>query len=118
VLKGSLLALGPITTLYWLAPSLPLAAAGIFLLGGTYMICMTGIHTACQLRAPTELRARMISLFGMMFNGGYASGVWLQGALADRLGVRFITVLTSLLFLALVLSLYLLRPRSFDAAEA
>ncbi len=118
VLKGTLLALGPLTTLYWLAPSLKLAMGGIFLLGACYMICMTGIHTVCQLRAPVELRARMISLFGMMFNGGYATGVWLQGALADRLGVRFITVLTSLLFLALVLGLHLLRPRSFDATEA
>jgi predicted MFS family arabinose efflux permease len=118
VLKGALLTLGPITTLYWLAPSLALAAGGIFLLGASYMICMTGIHTVCQLRSPAELRARVGSLFGMMFNGGYATGVWMQGALADRLGVRFITVLTSLLFLALVLGLYLLRPRSFDATEA
>jgi MFS family permease len=118
VLKGALLVLGPIAALYWLAPSLALAAAAIFLLGASYMVCTTGFHTVCQLRAPRELRARMGSLFGMMFTGGYALGVWVQGALADRLGVRFITVLTSLLFLALVLGLYLLRPRSFDATEA
>jgi predicted MFS family arabinose efflux permease len=117
VLVGAILTLGPLTALYWLAPTLPLAAVAIFLLGANYLMCMTGIHTVCQMRAPQELRARMSSLFGMMFNGGYALGVWLQGALADRLGVRFITVLASLSFLVLVLGQRLLRPRSFDTTQ-
>ncbi|HYH94631.1 MFS transporter [Hyalangium sp.] len=118
VLEGVMLALGPVAALYWLAPSLVLAAVGIFFLGASYMTCLTGIHTVCQTRAPVELRARISSLYGMVLNGGYALGVWLQGALADRVGVRFITVSSAVFFLALVLSLRLLRPRSFDATEA
>jgi MFS family permease len=118
VLKGAILAVGPMATMYWLAPSLWWAAGGIFLLGATYMICMTSILTVSQLRAPQDMRARVSSLFAMVFNGGYALGVWLQGALADRIGVRFITVLTSVSFLALVLCVSLLRPRSFDSTEA
>jgi predicted MFS family arabinose efflux permease len=118
VLEGVMLVLGPVAALYWLAPSLGLAAAGIFFLGASYMICMTGIHTICQTRVPRELRARISSLFSMLLNGGYALGVWLQGALADRVGVRFITVSAAVFFLALMLSLRLLRPNSFDATEA
>ncbi|MDY7233188.1 MFS transporter [Hyalangium rubrum] len=118
VLEGVLLALGPITALYWLAPSLPLAGVGIFLLGAGYMLCLTGVHTTVQSRAPREMQARISSLYSMLLSGGYALGVWLQGALADRLGVRFITVSASIFFLALVLSLRLLRPRIFDATEA
>ncbi|WP_224368503.1 MFS transporter [Hyalangium versicolor] len=118
VLEGVTLALGPIAALYWLSPTLVLAAVSIFLLGAAYMTCLTGIHTVCQARAPRELRARMSSLYGMVLNAGYALGVWLQGALADRVGVRFITVSSAVFFLALMVTLKLLRPRSFDATEA
>jgi len=118
VLEWVLLLLGPIAALYWLAPSLAAAAVGMFFLGASYMICLTGIHTVVQARVPRELQARLSSLYGMLLSGGYALGVWLQGALADRLGVRFITVSAAVFFLALVLSLRLLRPRSFDATEA
>jgi MFS family permease len=118
VLEGVLLSLGPIATLYWLSPTLVLAAVGIFLLGAAYMVCLTGIHTVCQARVPRELQARMSSLYAMLLSGGYALGVWLQGALADRVGVRFITVSASVFFLALVLTVGLLRPRLFAATEA
>ncbi len=118
VLEGVLLALGPLAALYWLTPSLVAAGVGIFFLGASYMICLTGIHTVVQARVPRELQARMSSLYGMLLSGGYALGVWLQGALADRLGVRFITVSSAVFFLALVLTLRLLRPRIFDATEA
>ncbi len=53
---------------------------------------------------PRELRARLSSLYGMLLSGGYALGVWLQGALADRVGVRFITVSAAVFFLALVVT--------------
>jgi MFS family permease len=118
VLEGVILALGPIAALYWLAPSLMLAGVGMFFLGASYMICLTGIHTVVQARVPRELQARLSSLYGMLLSGGYALGVWLQGALADRLGVRFITVSSAVFFLALVVSLRLMRPRIFDATEA
>jgi predicted MFS family arabinose efflux permease len=118
VLEGSMLALGPIAALYWLAPTLPWAAVGIFMLGAAYMTVLTGIHTVCQARPPRELRARMSSLYGMVLNTIYALGVYLQGAMADRAGVRFITVSAAVFFLALMLTLKLLRPRSFDATEA
>jgi MFS family permease len=118
VLEGVMLLLGLVAALYWLAPTLVWAAVGIFFLGASYMTCLTGIHTVCQTRAPAELRARISSLYGMVLNGGYALGVWLQGALADRVGVRFVTVSSAVLFLALVVTLRLLRPHSFDATEA
>jgi MFS family permease len=118
VLAGVLLALGPVATLYWLSPTLPLASVSIFLLGASYLIALTGIHTVCQTRAPELLRARVSSLYGMVLNGGYALGLWLLGALADRLSVRFVTASASLLFLALMVSLRVLRPRAFDATEA
>jgi MFS family permease len=118
VLEWCVLLLGPMTALYWLAPTLHAAALAIVGLGALYMATLTGLHTVCQLRAPRELQARTSSLYSMMLGVGYAGGVWLQGALADRVGVRFVTASFAVLFLALVLTLRLLRPRSFDATEA
>ena len=118
VLEWCVLLIGPMAALYWMAPTLHAAALAIVGLGGLYMATLAGFNTTCQLRAPRELQARISSLYGMMLGVGYAGGVWLQGALADRVGVRFVTASAALLFLALVLSLRLLRPRCFDATEA
>ncbi|ATB44442.1 MFS transporter [Corallococcus macrosporus] len=110
--------IGGVATLYWLSPTLQVAAAVICVLGANYMMLMSGMHAYCQSRVPRELQARMSSLFSMVLGGAYAAGVWGLGALADRLGLRFVTVSASVLFLALVLTLRLLRPRRFDGASA
>ncbi len=118
VLEACLLLIGPMAALYWMAPTLHLAALAIVGLGALYMATLTGLNTTCQLRAPPDLQARVTSLYSMMLGVGYAGGVWLQGALADRVGVRFVTASCALLMLALVLTQRLLRPRAFDATEA
>jgi MFS family permease len=118
VLEVCLLLIGPMAALYWMAPTLHLAALAIVGLGALYMSTLAGLNTTCQLRAPPDLQARVTSLYSMMLGVGYAGGVWLQGALADRVGVRFVTASSALLLLALVLTQRLLRPRAFDATEA
>lgn len=88
------------------------------MLGANYMLLMSGTHTYCQSRVPRELQARMSSLYSMVLGGGYALGVWGQGALADRVGLRFVTVSFSILFLALVLTLRMLNPRGLHGSAA
>jgi predicted MFS family arabinose efflux permease len=92
------------------------AAVVIFVLGANYMMLMSGTHAYCQSRVPRELQARMSSLYSMVLGGGYAVGVWGLGALSDRVSLRFVMISASVLFLALVLTLRLLRPRSFDGS--
>lgn len=118
LLEGCVLILGSVAALYWLAPTLHLAALAMVGLGGTYMATLTTINTTCQLRVPRELQARISSLYSMMLAIGYAAGVWFQGALADRMSVRPVTAGCALVFLALVLSLRFLRPNAFEAIEA
>ncbi len=118
VLEGSLLVLGPVAMGYWLSPTLGVAAGFMFVLGAAYFMMMTGAHTVCQSRVPRELQARMSSLFSSVLGVGYALGVWALGALADRQGVRPVTVGAAVLFLALVLTVRLWRPRGFEATEA
>jgi len=118
LLQWVMLLIGPMAAWYWLTPSISAAAAAIFGLGALYMMMVTGFHTVCQLRASRELQARVSSLFSMVLGAGYSAGVWLQGALADRIGLRLVTVSSALLFLALVLSWRLLRPRDVQATGA
>ncbi|WP_338872541.1 MFS transporter [Myxococcus stipitatus] len=109
--------IGVVSALYWLSPTLTVAAASIFVLGANYLMLMSGLHAFATSRVPRELQARVSSLYSMVLGGGYAAGVWALGALADRVGVRFVTVSASVLFLALVLTLRLLSPRSFTGPQ-
>ncbi|ATB34610.1 hypothetical protein CYFUS_000017 [Cystobacter fuscus] len=118
LLEACLILLGPMAAVYWMTPTLHAAALAIVGLGALYMASLTCINTTCQLRVPRELQGRISSLYSMMIAVGYAAGVWLQGLLADRWGVRLVTGACALLFLALVLTLRLLRPRAFEATEA
>ncbi len=118
VLELGVLLLGPAAIGYWLAPSVEVAAAFMFPLGALYFVVMTGLHLVCQRRVPRELQARMSSLYISVQGIAYAVGLWMQGALADRQGVRPVTVGCAALFLAMVLTLRMWRPNSFDATEA
>lgn len=99
---------------YWLAPTLQVAAVCIFFLGANYLILMSSLSAACQNRVPRELQARMGSLYSMVLGAGYSLGVWFQGALADRMHLRFVTIGCSAIFLALVLTTRLLKPARFE----
>lgn len=115
LLESSMLLLGPAAALYWLAPSLPLAAGAISFLGALYLLAFTGLKTVCQARAPKDLQARVSSLFMMVINVGYSAGVWAQAMLADQVGVRPITAGAALLFLSVVVATRVLRPRGLEA---
>ncbi|MBJ6760764.1 MFS transporter [Myxococcaceae bacterium JPH2] len=108
------LSIGVLAVAYWLTPSLPLAAGCIFLLGANYLTLMSGLSASCQNRVPRDLQARMNSLYSMVLGVGYSLGVWLQGELADVLGLRLVTVACAFMFFALVLTARLLRPHSFE----
>lgn len=112
------LSIGAVSALYWMSPTLTVAAAGIFVLGANYLTLMSGLHAFATARVPRELQARVSSLYSMVLGGAYAAGVWAQGALADRMGLRFVTISASVLFLALVLTLRLLSPRSFERSPS
>ncbi|WP_095978431.1 MFS transporter [Melittangium boletus] len=118
LLEACLVFIGPMAAVYWMAPTLHTAALALVGLGALYMGTLTSLNTACQLRVPAELQGRMSGIYSMMIAVGYAAGVWMQGALADRVGVRLITAGCALFFLALVLTQRLLRPEAFAATEA
>jgi MFS family permease len=82
---------------------------------------LSGVGTVLQLRAPAHLRARVLSLFFLALGTLYPLGALLQGPIADRVGLRQVTVGAALALLAVLLLVRLVRPellRALDDVDA
>jgi predicted MFS family arabinose efflux permease len=117
LLMGGLVALPCALVLYGLAPSPRLAAIALMLVGATYICVFAGIGTVVQLRAPTQLRARVVSLYFLALGVLYPVGATIQGPLADRLGLGTVTVGAALLMLAIVGVLAVAAPERLRALD-
>ena len=103
VLLGALAALPVALTLYALAPSLALGAVAIFAVGFLYLGCLSSFMTIAQLRAPTELRGRVMSAVMVLLGVLYPLASIAQGTIADEIGLRATTAgAAALLALGLV----------------
>lgn len=115
VLLAVLYALPVALVLYALAPTLPLAVVAIFLVGGLYLGTLSSFTTVAQLRAPAELRGRVVSVLMMLIGALYPVGSILQGAIADEVGLRVTTTVAAVLLAALLLGWRVLRPHAAEA---
>ena len=109
-LLGALTVLPLALVCYGLAPSFWIAVGCMLVVGGAYLMVLSGLNTVVQLRAAPEQRGRALSLFMMALGSSYPAGAVIQGALGDRFGLRAVTVATALLLLALVSLLRWRRP--------
>ena len=82
---------------YALAPTLPFGAAAIFFVGALYLGCLSSFTTIAQLRAPAELRGRVLSALMVLLGLLYPIGSVLQGAIADEVGLRVTTAAAAVL---------------------
>jgi MFS family permease len=115
VLTDSLALLPGVLVLYGFAPSLSFAISALFLVGLVYIGVLSGLSTVVQLRAPAELRGRVLSLYLVALGVSYPIGSLVQGPLADSVGLAWTTAGTGILLaIALVLG-RVLRPAAFHA---
>ena len=70
---------------------LPLAVVAIFVVGALYLGSLSSFTTVAQLRAPAELRGRVVSVLMMLLGALYPLGSIAQGAIADEIGLRATT---------------------------
>lgn len=108
VLPGSLI-------LYAIAPTLELAVVAIALVGAVYLGCLSSFMTIAQLRAPNELRGRVMSAIMVLLGTLYPIGSVLQGAIADEIGLRATTVGAALILTGAFFAIRVFRP-GFDHA--
>jgi MFS family permease len=110
---GNLALLPAALVAYAAAPTLALGAVAIFAVGATYLGCLSSFTTIAQLRAPPELRGRVLSALMVLLGLLYPIGSIVQGALADTFGLRAVTAAAAVLLAAALLGIRALR-RGFD----
>ena len=117
MLLVSLVLLPVALVLYGLAPNATAATLALVGVGGTYMFVFSGIGTVVQLRAPAELRARVLSFYFLALGVLYPIGALIQGPIADRIGLGEMTVLSGIALVAVVGLVRLLRPERLAALD-
>jgi MFS family permease len=106
VLAGLPLALGA----YALAPELWVATIAIFFVGLFYLGCLASFTTIAQLRAPPELRGRVMSALMVLLGTLYPIGSILQGAIADQTSLRVTTGVAAALLGIWLVAIRVLHP--------
>lgn len=109
VLLAALTGLPVALTLYALAPTLELGVLAIFVVGFFYLGCLSSFTTIAQLRAPPEMRGRVMSALMVLLGTLYPVGAVIQDALGDAVGLRATTVGA-----AIVLGVVLLAIRAWN----
>lgn len=117
VLLGVLWGLPAALVGYAFAPTLPIAVVAIFVVGFLYLGALSSFTTIAQLRAPTELRGRVLSVLMVLLGTLYPLGSVAQGAIADRVGLRVTTAGAAVLMAAVLLVVRLTRPNLTRALD-
>ena len=103
--------------LYAFAPSLATAGIALMAVGAAYIGVLSGLMTVVQLRAPVELRARILSIYMVALGSIYPLAAVAQGWLGDRVGLRIVTASTAVIFAVGLLALRATRPQLLHALE-
>jgi predicted MFS family arabinose efflux permease len=117
-LTTSLAVLPLVLALYGFAPSLAWAVPALFLVGLVYINVLSGLSTVVQLRAPTELRGRVLSLYLVALGVAYPVGSLVQGPLADTVGLAWSTAGAAVLLAVALAVLRVARPGVFQVLAA
>jgi len=117
ILRVNLAVLPVLLVLYAFSPTLPVAAVALAAVGAGYIGILSGLGTVVQLRAPTVMRARILSLYMVALGTVYPIGAVIQGALGDRFGLRVVTVACAVVFLVVVLTAAAMRPELVAALD-
>ena len=89
--------------LYAAAPSLWTAAFALVAVGAAYIGVLSGLMTVVQLRAPDNLRARILSLYMVSLGVVYPIGAVIQGKLGDEFGLRGVVIVAAALFAGIIM---------------
>ena len=115
VLVAGLVLLPVALVLYGAAPTPASATVALVAVGATYICVFSGIGTVVQLRAPTHLRARVVSLYFVAVGTLYPIAATIHGAIADRVGLGEVTAAGGVAMLGAVVVLRAVRSAPLRA---
>jgi MFS family permease len=105
------LTLAPIALiLYAASPTWWVAVGPIVALGSLYFFALSSFTTVANLRAPSELRGRVLSLNQVVLGSVYAVSLNVEGQLGDRLGLRRVLIGGALISLFVLVVVRIVWP--------
>ena len=110
VVVAMLVLLPPALLWYAYAPVLAVSAVALLFVGAIYLGALSSFFTMSQLRAPSHLRGRVLSVINVILGSLYPLGAVLQGKIADGVGLRATTVGAAILLAATWLVVRVVRP--------
>ena len=118
VVSAMLVLLPPALVLYAYAPVLPLSALALLFVGAFYLGALSSFFTISQMRAPANLRGRVLSVNNIILGSLYPLGAVVQGKVADSIGLRATTAGAAVLMAVALLAVRIARPGIASALDA
>jgi MFS family permease len=104
-------ALAPVALgLYAASPNAAVAFVPIVLCGSLYFFALSSFNNIANLRAPSELRGRVLSLNQVVLGGVYAVALNVEGQLGDVFGLRVVTIGGAVISLLIMGAIRVVRP--------
>jgi len=110
LLVGLMAGLPPALAAYAYAPSLALSALALLVVGALYLGALSTFSTIAQLRAPANIRGRVVSVNTMILGSLYPIGAVLQGKIADNVGLRVTTFAAGAAMAGILVVARVVRP--------
>ena len=117
VLLAVLWALPPVLAIYAVMPTLATSAIALFAVGLIYLGALSSFMSIAQIRAPAEIRGRVVSLLAVVLGLLYPLGSIIQGGAADEIGLRETTLIAAGLMLLALIVMKIRNPRFADALD-
>ncbi len=115
VLRAALFVLPLLLVAYGLAPTFWSSLVAFTAVGAGYIAVLSGLNTVVQVRAPAEVRGRVLGIYMVGLGIVYPVGAVLQGWIGDHIGVRAVTVAGAAALLAVLVAIAAFCPRIFAA---
>jgi MFS family permease len=102
---------------YAVAPSIAASAIALVFVGAFYLGALSTFMTIAQLRAPGEIRGRVLSVLTVILGSMYPLGAVVQGRIADSIGLREVTFASGVALLVAQLLVRVVRPHIARALD-
>ncbi|MEI7888498.1 MAG: MFS transporter [Actinomycetes bacterium] len=89
---------------------LPLGFVAAFTLGASYFVIVTALSTTLQMRAPDEVRGRIMGLWMMAWAGLVPLGALVGGPIIDAIGIAAVLIFGAVVAAALAVLIDLSEP--------
>ncbi|MGZ8765107.1 MAG: MFS transporter [Acidimicrobiia bacterium] len=114
----SVLYLLPVSLIvYASSPTLAFAVGALLVVGFLYLGALSSFTSIAQLRSPSAVRGRVMSVLMVLLGSVYPLGAVIQGALADAWGLRIVTAGSAALMLMMLVVARVVRPAFSQALD-